>query len=305
MRLHSDVPITGISFDALGRADVAARLVQLIALAGSEQPVVIGLSGVPGSGKTSVLYMASELLGERADLHALSIDAWSAGDAAHVQSQLTDGVTKIFADNKVVGSGEKLRERLSSAGDVVSTVARFAGVKVDVKSALERSADGLREEVMKLTEALGRRIVVVIDHVDRLPAADVLAVLKLVERWGAFPHFAFVVALDRPRVVFALRTLEGDHATLDRVLGVELAVPAIDRRELAEWVRRGLTELAEELELDPAAALALFEPGTGEGLDAIATVRDAKRLLNAVTAAAPLAREDLRTLCERLISRRA
>lgn len=283
MRLFSDVPITGVSFDALGRKPVATRLVELIALAGTEQPIVIGLVGGAGAGKTSVLNMANELYADRADLHALAIDAWDAGDAAQVIAQLTDGVTKIFAEAKVVGSAEKVRERLFSAGDVVSTVARFAGVKVDVKGVLERSAASLREEVMKLTEALALRIVVTIDHVDRLPAADQLAILKLVERWGAFPRFAFVLALDRKAIAV-------DPATLDRTLGTELALPDVDRRELAAWIARAVAELAVELGVATPAI----------PIEAIATPRQAKRYLNALTASAPLA-GDFGELCRRLL----
>src|SRR5438128_108419 len=132
MRLYSDVPITGAAFDAFGRKRVAVRIAELIAIAGSEQPIVIGLVGGAGSGKTSVLQMTAEIYAERADLRALAVDAWEAGDATQVAAQLTEGVTKIFGEAKVVGSAEKVRERLFSAGDVVSTVARFAGVKVDV-----------------------------------------------------------------------------------------------------------------------------------------------------------------------------
>jgi hypothetical protein len=282
MRLYTDVPITGVAFDTLGRKPVAQRLVELIALAGTEQPIVIGLVGGAGSGKTSVLTMANELYADRADLHALSIDAWDAGDAVAVASQLTDGVTKIFGEAKVVGGGEKIRERLFSAGDVVSTVARFAGVKVDIKGALERSPQSLREEVMKLTEALARRIVVTIDHVDRLPAADQLAILKLVERWGTFPRFAFVVALDRKSITH--------DVTLDRALGVELALPEVSRGELTALVLRGIAELADELGVEAPDLV----------VDTIATPRQAKRYLNAVTAAAPIA-GDFGELCRRLL----
>jgi predicted KAP-like P-loop ATPase len=282
MPLLSDIPITGASFDALARKPVAVRLVELIALAGTEQPIVIGLVGGAGTGKTSVLNMANELYADRADMHALSIDAWEAGDAATVTAQLVDGVTKIFADAKVVGSAEKVRERLFSVGDVVSTVARFAGVKVDVKGALERSPQSLREEVMKLTEALARRIVVTIDHVDRLATADQLAVLKLVERWGAFPRFAFVIALDRKAI--------SHDITLDRVVGVELALPDVPRGDLAAFVVSSVTELAHELGV-PTPELVV---------DTIATPRQAKRYLNAITAQAPLA-GDFGELCRRLL----
>jgi len=282
MRLYTDVPITGVAFDTLGRKPVAQRLVELISLAGTEQPIVIGMVGGAGTGKTSVLTMANELYADRADLHALSIDAWDAGDAVAVASQLTDGVTKIFGEAKVVGGGEKIRERLFSAGDVVSTVARFAGVKVDIKGALERSPQSLREEVMKLTEALARRIVVTIDHVDRLPAADQLAILKLVERWGTFPRFAFVVAVDRKAITH--------DVTLDRALGVELALPEVSRGELTALVLRGIAELAGELRVEAPDLV----------VDTIVTPRQAKRYLNAVTAAAPIA-GDFGELCRRLL----
>ena len=109
MRLYSDVPITGVAFDTLGRKAVAERLLELLTLAGAEQPIVIGLTGAAGTGKTSVVNMVYELLGDRADLCSLAIDAWTGGDSAYVANQLNDGVTKIFAEAKVVGGAEKIR----------------------------------------------------------------------------------------------------------------------------------------------------------------------------------------------------
>jgi hypothetical protein len=124
-------------------------------------------------------------------------------------------------------------------------------------------------------------------------------VLKLVERWGTFPYFAFILGYDRERVVGHVQRIDGDTAAIDRVITAELAIPPLDRARLAAWVRGAIGDLADGLRLDPAAALALFELDGGVGLEVLTTVRQAKRLLNALIVAMPLVgrRVDLRAMC--------
>ena len=284
----SDAPISSAQFDALARAPVAQRLIDVVTQR-PELPLVIALCGPAGSGKTSVLRMAGELCAARADLRAFAMDAWIAGDAAHINEDFLREVSLIFEEEKVVGQAEKVRDRLFAFGDYVSAVARFAGVKVDVKGALEKTPDALRDEVLKLTEAIGKRIVVLVDHLDRLPPAEALAVLKLIQRWGTFPYFAFVLGIDRAQMVHSLRRIDGDDDDLARIVSVELPLPPVDRAELAGWMRGGLTDLAHALDVDPSGALALFDAEHGLGLGLVTTLRHAKRLLNALSAALPLA----------------
>lgn len=299
MRLYSDAPITGAAFDALGSAAIARRLVDLVALPGPTQPLVIGLTGPAGRGKTTVLHLAAERLADRPEARTLALDAWTALDAAHVADAFSTELADLFAAEGVVGGAEKVRDRLVSVGDIVSSVIRLAGVKVDVKGALERSPDKLREEVLKLTQALDKRIVVFVDHLDRLPAREVVGILQFVERWGAFPYFAFVVALEPARLADGLRRAEYDPAALERILTVELALPPIDRAAIAAWVRPAIAELADSLRVDPAPALALFAQPDGAGLDAIPTLRVAKRLINALVAAGS---PDLAAGCRRFLA---
>jgi KAP family P-loop domain len=286
--IFSDAPVSSRAYDSLGRLPVAERLIALVTRQ-PELPLVIALEGAAGSGKTSVLYMTGELCAARTDLRAFSIDAWVAGDAAHVNEDFLREVSRIFEEERVVGQAEKVRDRLFALGDYVSAVARFAGVKVDVKGALEKTPDALRDEVMKLTEAIGKRIVVIVDHLDRLPPTETIAVLKQIQRWGTFPYFAFVLGLDRGQMVHTLRRIDGDDDDLDRIVSIELPLPAVDRAELAAWVRGGLAELARALGVDPGPALGVFDVEGGVGLGLVRNLRHAKRLLNALGAALPLA----------------
>ncbi len=299
MKIFADAPVASLSFDALGHREVAARIVELLHHTDADQPMVLGMVGPTGCGKTSVQHMTFELLAERDQLRAFAIDAWNAGDAARVNETFLREIARVFAEAKITGGADKLRDRLLGMGDMVSSVARLAGVTVDVKGAFERTPDKLREEVMKLTEALGKRIVVFIDHIDRLAGAETLAVLKLVERWGTFPYFAFVLGYDRDRVVDHVQRIDGDTAAVDRVITAELAIPPVDRARLAAWVRGAVGDLAESLRLDPGPALGLFELDGGVGLEVLSTVRQAKRLLNALIVTMPLVgrRVDLRGMC--------
>jgi len=294
----SDAPIAGAAYDTLGRIAVAERLLEL-ATQDVSSPVVIALLGRAGAGKTSILRMVGELCAARGELCAFAIDAWVAGTAPKVNEAFLEEVFGIFETASVLGQADRVRDRLFAVGDVVSAVARFAGAKVDVKGALEKSADEQRNEIVKYAQAVGKRIVVMIDHLDRLPAPEAAAALKQLGRWGTFPYFAFVVGADRDVLARKLREADGNADDIDRVIAVELPIPAADRDALAATIRGGLTDLASARRLDPAPALALFDLETGVGLDVIVTPRAAKRLLNTLAAAAPLAPSglDLRTAC--------
>jgi hypothetical protein len=296
--LFRDAPIAGSRYDTLGRLPVARRLVELVTRT-ADEPLVLAIVGSGGAGKTSALRMAGELCAERGDVRAFAIDAWTAGDTARVNDEMLRELSRIFGEERVVGQTEKVRERLFAVGDVVSAVARFAGAKVDVKGALEKSADKLREQVLEYTQEIGKRFVIVIDHIDLLPAADAVAALKLAARWGAFPYFAIVLAFDRQHLARKLAAFDGNVDDLDRIVDVELPLPPPDPAVIAACVRGGLVAIASELKLDPGAALALFDVDGGVGLPVLDTLRAAKRYTNTLVSVMPLAPPwlDLRNAC--------
>ena len=292
IELLPDVPISARDHDLFARAPVAERLVELACAQPLAAPRAVALTGGSGSGKTSLLRLAGHLLAERGGVATVALDGSAYPGAQTLLAALLQELTRFFEAAGVVDTTDRIRDTLAGYGGLVSSIARIAGVKVDVEGALKRSPEDLREEIAEMTHEVGTRIVVVIDHLDRLPTGELASVLAALPYYAAIPYVTIVLAIDRRATATRLPRVDGDPHVLERLVQVEVAVPPVDRTLLARAVAGGVARLAERLHRDLDAVLPLFDPAGGPhgglALDLIETPRDAKRVANAIAAAVPL-----------------
>ena len=293
VELLPDVPIAGPEEDLFDRTRVAQRLGELATAGPVTAPRLVALTGDSGAGKSSVLRIVTAQLGAQAGIALLAFDATSSPTALAVTATLANELARLFEALGVVEAKDKIRNTLTSYGGIVSGVAKLVGVKVDVAGALERSADSLRNEIAGNLEQLGKRLVIVIDHLDRLPASELGSVLTALRMYAAIPYASMVIALDRRTTTLREAATPGaDPTAFERLVQVELALPAPDRVLLARVLAGGLERIATRTRRDLDAALPLFDPDGGLALALIETPRDAKRAANALAAALPLAAAD-------------
>jgi energy-coupling factor transporter ATP-binding protein EcfA2 len=309
VQLLADLPISGAAEDLLARRATAQRLVELACAAPLAASRAVGLVGPSGAGKTSIVRMAVELLAQRSELAVVSLDASHHAGAQALIDALLGHLTEFFLTAGVLDTSDRLRDQLVRYGWIVSDIAKIAGVKVDVAGALSRSPEAVRAEIVEMTQEVGKRIVIVLDHVDRFAEREMTATLEALRFYAAIPYVAIVLPLDRRAVARRLSDEDDrDPEVLERLLQVELAVPPADRVLLARLVGGGLGRLAERLGRDLDAALPLFDPDhpeDGLGLDLVQTPRDAKRAVNALSASLALMPPgaDPRTVCLELLLR--
>ncbi len=290
VELLPDVPIAGPEEDLFARSSIARRIGELAIASPVTAPRLVALTGDSGAGKSSVLRMVTARLGAQAGIAMLAFDATSMPTAVAVTTTLAAELGRLFEALGVVEATDKIRNTLTSYGGMVSGIAKLVGVKVDVAGALERSADSLRAEIAQNLEQLGKRLVIVIDHLDRLPAGELGGVLTALRMYAAIPYASIVIAIDRRMT--ALRDVKAagaDPTAFERLVQVELALPPPDRMLLARVLGGGLERIANRTGRDLDAALSLFDPDDGLALALIETPRDAKRAANALAAALPLA----------------
>ena len=288
VELLADIPIAGPEEDLMDLGRLAQRLVELAVAAPVTAPRMVALTGPSGGGKSSVLRMVSSLLAARPDNALATLDAATYASAQGVMSALVAELTRLFASLGMIETSDKVRNTLASYGGFVSGLVRLAGVKVDVAGALERSPEAMRAEIAQNLEQAQRRLVIVIDHVDRLPPAELGAALVGLRMYAAIPYVAIVIAADRHALATRPFAEGADWLAFERVVQVELALPPCDRFLLARVMVGGLERIGTRIRRNLDGAFRLFDPEGGLGLDLIETPRDAKRAINALAAALPL-----------------
>ena len=88
--------------------------------------------------------------------------------------------------------------------------------------------------------AIGRRVYVVIDDLDRLTGEEIIEVLKLVDRNASFNNVVFVMAYDKQYVNNVLRKhLDHglDHSFIDKYVTWEVILPKIDSRVFGDKMK--------------------------------------------------------------------
>ncbi|HVV87081.1 MAG TPA: P-loop NTPase fold protein [Kofleriaceae bacterium] len=293
VELLIDVPITTLDGDTLARKGIAQRLVELATAAPLAQPRVVALTGGAGTGKSSVINLASAILREHPEVAFVDLDANGYTSADALNKALVGELTEFFSKAGVVDTSDAVRDALSRYGGIVSDIARVAGIKVDLAGAVKRPASKVLAEIAEMTQEVGKRLVIVIDHLDRLPLKELTSMIEALRHYAAIAYLTIVIAIDRRGV--ALRNSAGgdlDPALIERLITVELRLPPADPGLLANLVLDGLARLGERLGRSLAAARALFDlddPDGGPALALIDSPRDAKRVLNALAAELPLA----------------
>ncbi len=207
----SDDPIASKTQDRFGRAPFAARIAETIAKRADPSSIVIGLFGPWGDGKTSVLKMMEESLGPHQNAIAIRFNPW------HFPSEeaLLRGFFATLAETlgKEPGFKGRAAELLGKYGGLLSAVSvALPGVEINPGEAAKNlgealskvGLDELKDEIDALLLESGKRLVILIDDIDRLDRNETHAIFKLVKLSASFKYTCYVLAFDDDVVSAAL-----------------------------------------------------------------------------------------------------
>lgn len=296
--MNSDHPIESRFNDALGRASVAHRIANQLALAPMNHSIVFGLYGPWGSGKTSLLNMVCEEL-ESTDNPPIIVkfNPWNYPSSENLVTPFlallseciqhgAHGTIPAKTVRKLAKTIKKYSDVLASATDafnwvpgvgIVSTVLRRFGKD----SKRSSSPANLKSRLSKLLKDTNSRVVVIIDDLDRLSNEAVRSVFQLVAAVADFPGVNYLLAYDLNNVIKALEAVqecEGERY-LEKIVQIPIELHEPNSGSLLELFVDGLNELLANRELSSN------EVSDVEGclhlvFGRIKTVRDLRRLLN-------------------------
>lgn len=314
----------GLVTDGLGRMAFSRHLFELLCKVDARKGAVVGLEGVWGSGKTSVLENFETFVNEVSATERptlIRFNPWMVSGTTHLVGamlkQLAPGIGSSNAQPtqmtmKILRYAQalELTKYAAPAAIVVNPEmgALFAAVTVGftlaagfAKSARElfkqgesdakkRTLSEIKEEIQTDLRDTGRRIIVVVDDLDRLPPDEVAQIIQAVKATADFPNVVYLLAYDPQVTAHALKkaiSIEDGYSYLEKIIQIPIELPEVPRSRMNLHSRRrlaevtNLTTIGETEKEDLALAMPLV-------FAILSTPRDVERLRTRLQVAFPV-----------------
>lgn len=306
--LSGDRPKERLADDRLGFGGFAQALAQSIARLAPRDGVVLAVHGPWGSGKTSAVNMAMDALAELDSDDARTLVArfnpwWfseqenltraffaevSAALGSKVSSRVIEGLKSVArraaGAKGLIGAGVALVPGLGALKDLAEGGLEALGTLADD----ERSLDAARRELEEALREEGKRILVIIDDIDRLPADEARQIFRLVKSVADLPNVIYLLVFDREIARRALNE-PADPAGpewLEKIVQASFDLPPVHRIDLQRLFLGRLEEIiGPDPPIQPGRWPDVFHRAVAPWLR---TPRDATRLANAVAVAWPV-----------------
>ncbi len=300
----SDAPASDPKQDRFGRFPFAQRVALTLARREDPKSIVIAIHGAWGEGKTTVLaYIDLELRGFHPEVVCVRFNPWRFTDEGTLLKSFFDTVADGLKRSLTTGK-ERIGKVLRDYGKLASVSIEYQGAKVSVGEGVQQlgaswstaSVEDKKRKVEAVLREEGRRIVVLIDDIDRLERSEIRQIFKLVKLTADFEYTSYVLAFDPEMVAGALGETYGSGTTkdgsnfLEKIVQVPLNLPAADTADLQEYcfdhvneaLRVAQIRLADESRQEFEAKFDRYFAS------ALNTPRAAKRYANALAFVMPL-----------------
>lgn len=250
--LSSDRPLSDRQQDRLNRAAFADRIAEILCGLRKGDGLVIGIYGPWGVGKTSVLNLIRANLVENDGIVLRDFNPWRLTD----ENKILRGFFSMLADainSSLSTTVEHLAQKAGMWTRCVRKITKIAGkfsksaqtVDELLQQFSELAAMGdsvgleeLRDRIVHHLKRSDKRIVVLVDDIDRLDKQETHILFRLVKACADFPNVCYVLAFDDATVARAVseRYGAGDmtsgHAFLEKIIQVPLKLPAATKEDL-------------------------------------------------------------------------
>jgi predicted KAP-like P-loop ATPase len=310
----SDAPIVDVDEDKFDRSEFAKRIAATIGSKIDPSSIVIGLYGPWGDGKTTVLNFVQNELNRFDSVICFKFNPWRFEDESVLLNSFFETLAAVL-QRKLSTHREEIGKTLSRYGGVLSSAGKalkstldLAGMGIhtppvgDLGDAAANlgavlsgtSLEELRKRIDDILVAEAKRVVIVMDDIDRLEKSEIHAVLRLIKLTADFQFTAYILAFDHSMVASAIGdrysgnpggTFQAGMSFLEKIIQVPIHLPPVTESALLvycyECIENSLREAKIELTAEEAQTFGtLFQRSLARN---VTTPRMAKRYANALT----------------------
>lgn len=269
--LKGDRPLGSGDPDMLGFRELAERIATSLVDHASDGGLVVGLEGAWGSGKSSLLHLIADELGQLPTVRrptVINFRPWLIGqrDAliASLFRELSNQIDRVALEGgdasrisvaKAKETGEALRRfvgGLSKAGEFVEfagDASGFGPIKLIGKGlgAIDGWVNGkpvspaladLKDQLAQSLRELGHRFIITIDDVDRLEPSEILEIIRLVRSVVDLPNIIYLLCYDSEILAHSIKKaagVEDGRSYLEKIIQLSVMVPKPEPLQLRQW----------------------------------------------------------------------
>ncbi len=291
----SDLPISDEKDDRFQRYNFAKRIASTIIERDNSDCIVIGIYGVWGEGKTSVINFIASELKKNEHLITIKFNPWRYQDEISLLIQFFETLAHAL-DAKIKTKGEAIGSFVKKYGKVLS----FTGFGESIESAgaafAEVDIDELKKRIEKILVDNKSKIVIFIDDIDRLDKSEIHSVFRLVKLTADFKNTTYILSFDDKMVSSAIgeRFGEGNQNAgqnfLEKIIQVPLHIPKAQKNALNQFCLEIVENIlnTNQIKLTEEDAKRYTNEFTGNILPRLETPRLAVRYGNSLTFSLPL-----------------
>lgn len=256
--------------DKLGFRDVAKQIAISLVDQASDDGLVIGIEGAWGSGKSSLLSLVEDELGQLPTHRptVIKFQPWLIGNRDALITSLFGELSKRL-DQVALDAGdatpisitrakeakEALRSfvsGLSKAGATIEFAGDASGIapikwigqglnalgKLAHKKQAPPQLSELKDGLTKSLRNLEHRFVITIDDVDRLEPNEVIEVLRLVRSVADLPNIIYLLCYDSDILAHSIKKaakIKSGHSYLEKIVQMTVMVPKPEPFQLRQW----------------------------------------------------------------------
>jgi|GEM_PF-3591807 predicted KAP-like P-loop ATPase len=296
--------------DSLGRDGWVQNLAQCIKNYTGGPSLTIAVYGKWGSGKSTLLNFVIEEL-EKPDSQSLLVigrfNPWNFSQQDKLYSSFFATLSQLVKRADDWGRVKKAAELLDALSVLSAPIALVPGwgslVPQGIKklsglaknyAAVLGDIEHIKESISNTLKHSKKRLVIVIDDIDRLTDGEIRQVFQLVKSVADFENVIYLLAFDHETVAKALDEVTGNQgdAYLEKITNVVLNVPPLTERQIRKLVYDELKPYAErqrEYNWDTERFRDVLEVAHRN----FRTMRQIYRFVNALTATERLTATDI------------
>lgn len=242
-----------IENDLLSRKNFVYNLKDAVISIKDKSSFTIGLNGQWGEGKTTILSFLYNELNKEDNIIIVKFNPWFYNTKEDIIRNFYNCIVRQLK-SKLIISG--LTQTLYKYRNVVSQSLKahklfnITDILIPIRNC-SNDIDELTKKISRELTYLNKKVVVIIDDLDRIDKEDLLLVFKLIKICCDIDNFIYILSFDKEQIknVFG-DELKIDGKYLDKIIQVSIDIPKADAKDINLYLKDSILYLFQIYEYD-------------------------------------------------------